>query len=241
MLIMTGPNYSGKSVYLKQVALIVYLAHIGSFVLADSAHIGITDRILTRISTRESVSRAQSAFMVDLQQISMALQQATSRSLLVLDEFGKGTNNSDGTGLACGVFEYLLDLEGDARPKVLCATHFHEIFENNFLKLRPNLQLAHMEIILNEQAGDEKDRITHLYTLRNGRSTASFGTCCASMSGIAPEIISRANDLIEIMRKGEDLVQACCSLKKEAEDLQTAVSCKVQYTGKPKADRAMTI
>ena len=124
LFILTGPNYSGKSVYLKQVALIVYMAHLGSFVPAESAAIGITDKILTRISTRESVSREQSAFMIDMQQISLALSSATRRSLLVIDEFGKGTESVDGAGLMFGVLEYLNSL-GDERPKVLAATHFH--------------------------------------------------------------------------------------------------------------------
>ena len=92
MLIMTGPNYSGKSIYLKQVALIVYMAHVGCFVPADRATIGITDKILTRIATRETVSRIQSAFMIDLQQVSSALSLVTHRSLLIIDEFGKGTD-----------------------------------------------------------------------------------------------------------------------------------------------------
>jgi DNA mismatch repair protein MSH5 len=93
---MTGPNFSGKSVYLKQVSVIVYMAHIGCFVPADTARIGLTDKILTRIATRESVSRIQSSFMIDLQQISIALNLATRRSLLVIDEFGKGTDSNDG-------------------------------------------------------------------------------------------------------------------------------------------------
>ena len=92
MLFLTGPNYSGKSVYLKQVAIITYLAHVGSFVPAEHAIIGLTDQILTRISTRETVSRVQSAFMIDLQQISTALNSLTRRSLVIIDEFGKGTN-----------------------------------------------------------------------------------------------------------------------------------------------------
>jgi DNA mismatch repair protein MSH5 len=91
MILLTGPNYSGKSVYQKQIALIVYMAHIGSFVPADAAVIGLTDQILTRIATRETVSKTQSAFMIDVQQIALALKQATRRSLVVIDEFGKGT------------------------------------------------------------------------------------------------------------------------------------------------------
>lgn len=124
MLVLTGPNYSGKSVYLKQVALIVYMAHVGSFVPAERAKIGLTDKILSRVTTRETVSRSQSAFMIDLQQISLAINLATRRSLLIIDEFGKGTESSDGAGLACAVMEYLLGLGSD-RPKVIGATHFH--------------------------------------------------------------------------------------------------------------------
>ena len=93
MLILTGPNYSGKSVFLKQNALIVYMAHIGSFVPAESATLGITDKIITRISTRESVSKAQSAFMNDLQQMAVIMQSATNHSLVIIDEFGKGTDS----------------------------------------------------------------------------------------------------------------------------------------------------
>lgn len=97
MILLTGPNYSGKSVYQKQVALVVYMAHIGSFVPADAAIIGITDKILTRITTRETVSKTQSAFMIDLQKIALALNHATPRSLIIIDEFGKGTDS-------CGAF-----------------------------------------------------------------------------------------------------------------------------------------
>lgn len=94
MLMMTGPNYSGKSVYLRQVALIVYMAHVGCFVPADRATVGLTDKILTRIATRETVSRFQSAFMIDLQQVALAMTLATYRSLVIIDEFGKGTDSS---------------------------------------------------------------------------------------------------------------------------------------------------
>jgi DNA mismatch repair protein MSH5 len=123
MLVLTGPNYSGKSVYLKQVALIVFMAHVGCFVPAESAEIGLTDKILSRVTTRESVSRTQSSFMIDLQNISLALNLATRRSLLIIDEFGKGTESSGGAGLACAVMDHLLSL-GNERPKGLVSTHF---------------------------------------------------------------------------------------------------------------------
>lgn len=94
MLMMTGPNYSGKSVFLKQTALIVYMAHVGCFVPAAEATIGLTDKILTRIATRETVSKAHSTFMIDLHQVALATTLATNRSLVIIDEFGKGTDSS---------------------------------------------------------------------------------------------------------------------------------------------------
>lgn len=227
MLIMTGPNHSGKSVYLKQTALIVYMTQIGSFVPAASASIGLTDKILTRISTRESVSRAQSSFMTDLQQISMALKLATPRSLLIIDEFGKGTDNADGAGLACGVLQYLLTLEPAKRPKVLAATHFHEIFEHGFLRRErfANLRFGHMEIRIDQSAADVQEQVTYLYNFREGRSTASFGTCCAAMNGVAPEVVQRAEELVLMIARGEDLVEACAVLPEEVrKELQEAVS-----------------
>ncbi|GAA89446.1 DNA mismatch repair protein Msh5 [Aspergillus luchuensis IFO 4308] len=161
MLLLTGPNYSGKSVYMKQVALVVYLAQVGSFVPAESAELGIVDKILVKSNTQDSVSQIQSTFMNDLQQLSFDLKQVTGRSLLLIDEFGKGTNENDGIGLACGVLEHLLNRE-DA-PKVIAATHFHEILANGYLKPRPQLQLGHMEVRVHEEPGEAEDQITYLY------------------------------------------------------------------------------
>ncbi|PWY81426.1 DNA mismatch repair protein Msh5 [Aspergillus eucalypticola CBS 122712] len=221
MLLLTGPNYSGKSVYMKQVALVVYLAQVGSFVPAESAELGIVDKILVKSNTQDSVSQIQSTFMNDLQQLSFDLKQVTGRSLLLIDEFGKGTNENDGIGLACGVLEHLLNRE-DA-PKVIAATHFHEILANGYLKPRPQLQLGHMEVRVHEEPGEAEDQITYLYNFRLGRSDQSFGTICAAMSGISQTIVDRADEIASLSARGENLIAACAVLSaQETQALEDA-------------------
>ncbi|GKZ42071.1 mutS protein msh5 [Aspergillus brasiliensis] len=221
MLLLTGPNYSGKSVYMKQVASIVYLAQVGSFVPAESAELGIIDKILVKSNTQDSVSQIQSTFMNDLQQLSFDLKQVTGHSLLLIDEFGKGTNENDGIGLACGVLEHLLNRE-DA-PKVIAATHFHEILANGYLKPRPQLQLGHMEVRVHEEPGETEDQITYLYNFRLGRSDQSFGTICAAMNGISQAIVDRADEIASLSARGENLIAACAVLSaQETQALEDA-------------------
>lgn len=150
-ILLSGPNASGKSIYLKQVALIIYMAQIGSFVPAKSATICLCDKILTRIQTRESVSKTSSSFMIDLNQISIILRNYTERSLVIIDEFGKGTESSNGIGLFCAVLENLV--QSDHCPLIFCATHFHEIFAQDLFSSHL-LEQKTMEIV---QVGDGID------------------------------------------------------------------------------------
>ncbi|KAJ3802460.1 muts domain V-domain-containing protein [Lentinula aff. detonsa] len=153
VLLCTGANACGKSVYLKQIALIQYMAQIGCFVPAEAATLGIVDKIFTRISTRESVSKVQSAFMIDLNQVSLALRNCTGRSLILLDEFGKGTLPTDGAGLLCGVIKHLLSRKSNC-PKVLVATHFHDVFREEILDPESvPISFLHMQVMFTARDG----------------------------------------------------------------------------------------
>ncbi|KAJ0121776.1 hypothetical protein J7T55_008943 [Diaporthe amygdali] len=222
VMVMTGPNHSGKSVYLKQVALIVYLAHIGSYVPADQACIGLTDRLLTRIATRESVSRNESAFAIDLKQAAFSINFATRRSLILIDEFGKGTNAMDGAGLLSALLDHFLNLADDA-PRVLAATHFHEIFENKLLPDTPKLAFAHMDVRVDLETDHVDDQVTFLFRLMPGRSASSFGSRCAAMNGVDPAVVERSEALVLLLARGEDLRAACARLSaKETARLEEA-------------------
>ncbi|XP_035817661.1 DNA mismatch repair protein MSH5 isoform X11 [Zea mays] len=193
--IITGPNYSGKSIYIKQVALIVFLAHIGSFVPADSAIVGLTDRIFCAMGSK-SMTTEQSTFMIDLHQVGTMLRHATSRSLCLLDEFGKGTLTEDGIGLLGGTISHFANY--GSPPKVLLSTHLTEIFTENYLPQCEHIKCYAMSV-LNPDGQTSNEDITFLYRLVPGQALLSFGLHCAQLAGVPNEVVQRAGIVLEDM------------------------------------------
>ncbi|WVZ99097.1 hypothetical protein U9M48_044446 [Paspalum notatum var. saurae] len=191
--IITGPNYSGKSIYIKQVALIVFLAHIGSFVPADSAIVGLTDRIFCAMGSK-SMTTEQSTFMIDLHQVGTMLRHATPRSLCLLDEFGKGTLTEDGIGLLGGTIRHFANY--DFPPKVLLSTHLTEIFTENYLPQSEHIKCYTMSV-LNPDAQTINEDIIFLYRLVPGQALLSFGLHCARLASVPNEVVQRAGSVLE--------------------------------------------
>lgn len=221
-MIVTGPNSSGKSVYMKQVALIVYLAHVGSFVPADMAQIGITDQILTRITTRESTNGQASAFAIDLKQVLYALTHMTPRSLLIIDEFGKGTNPDDGAGLLGSLLEHLRSM-GNSMPRCLLATHLCELFDTTCLFSARGFHLSYMDVIRRSQVEETAHSIVYLFKLCDGYSADSLGAYCAALNGVPSQVVNRAQLLLQLLNHHEDISIPCARLSmNEEKTLQVA-------------------
>ena len=217
IMLLSGPNQSGKSVYIKQTAIIVFLAHIGSFVPAQRATIGLTDKILTRISTRESISRVESAFAIDLMQVSRAIRYATPRSLVLVDEFGKGTNVDDGAGAMAALTNHFLALGSDS-PYLLIATHFHELFDGGHFAQDNNLYFANMAVETDWAANDIEDQVAYTFKLCHGYNCTSFGTRCAALNGVPSLVVDRAEAISGLLIRNEDLGSACTRLSQKEED-----------------------
>ncbi len=193
VLIVTGPNMSGKSTILRQVALTVLLAHLGSFVPAREAVVGLTDRIFTRVGAVDDIGRGQSTFLVEMHETARILHQATPLSLVILDEIGRGTSTFDGLALAWAVAENLHDLEGRG-VKTLFATHYQELTELSRLKVRVrNFQ------VLVAQSGEN---IVFLHQLAPGAASQSYGIQVARLAGVPQEVIDRAQEVLENLEAG---------------------------------------
>jgi len=194
LVILTGPNMGGKSTYLRQVALIPVLAQIGSFVPARDAKVPIVDRIFARVGASDNIARGQSTFMVEMQETANILHSATSKSLVVLDEIGRGTSTFDGLSIAWAVAEYLVT-NGRARPKTLFATHYHEL--TDLADAFPGVVNAHVA------AREWHDDIVFLRKIVPGRSDRSYGIQVARLAGLPPDVVARARDILGGLERDE--------------------------------------
>ncbi len=186
IIILTGPNMSGKSALLRQTALITLMSHMGSFVPATQARIPLTDKIFTRVGASDNLSGGESTFMVEMNETASIINNVTGRSLVLLDEIGRGTSTYDGISIAWSIAEYLH--ESHAQPKTLFATHYHEL--NELEEKLPRVRNFH---ITNKEAGN---KIIFLRKLARGGSTHSFGIHVARMAGMPPALIDRANEIL---------------------------------------------
>ncbi len=191
LALITGPNMAGKSTFIRQVALIVLLAHAGSFVPATKATIGLTDRIFTRIGADDALHAGQSTFMVEMTETANILNNATARSLVVLDEIGRGTSTLDGLSLAWAIAEFLATLA----PRTLFATHYHELTD---LESRSPGQVKNLHVAVREWTTPEGvHEIVFLHRILPGRTDQSYGVHVAKLAGIPAAVIGRAREVLE--------------------------------------------
>jgi DNA mismatch repair protein MutS len=190
--IITGPNMSGKSTYLRQTALIILMAQIGSFVPADAAQIGLVDRIFTRIGAHDELHAGRSTFMVEMVEAAEILHHATHRSLLILDEIGRGTSTYDGLAIAWAIIEYLHN-HPRLKPRTLFATHYHELVGlADLLPLVTNYNVA---------VAEEGDKIVFLHQIVPGGADRSYGIHVAQLAGLPRDVINRANEILQELER----------------------------------------
>ena len=197
ILLITGPNMAGKSTVIRQVGLIVLLAQTGCFVPARRAHIGVVDRIFTRVGASDNLIRGESTFMVEMSEASNILNNVTSKSLILLDELGRGTSTFDGLSIAWAVLEYLhgRDTDDAARPRTLFATHYHELTE-----LQDTLpRLRNHNVAVHEEEG----RIVFLHRLADGPCDRSYGINVAEMAGMPASVLERAKQILARLEEGQ--------------------------------------
>jgi len=185
MMLITGPNMAGKSTYIRQAALLTLMAQVGSFVPAREAEIGITDRIFARVGASDELSRGQSTFMVEMTETARILNGATARSLVILDEIGRGTSTYDGVSLAWAVVEFLHDNIG---CRTLFATHYHELTD-----LRESLADVRN---LNVAVREWQDEVVFLHKIIDGAADKSYGIHVARLAGVPRQVLDRAKQIL---------------------------------------------
>lgn len=188
IILLTGPNMAGKSTYIRQVALIAYMAHVGAWVPADSCRLGIIDRIFSRVGASDELSRGNSTFMVEMNETANILNNATAKSLIILDEIGRGTSTYDGMSIAWAVAEYLHDTFPEGGPKTLFATHYHELTQ-----LEKSLpRLKNFSVMVKEW----NDEIIFVRQVIRGAADRSYGIQVARLAGLPKTVIERAKVLL---------------------------------------------
>lgn len=195
ILIITGPNMAGKSTYLRQIGLIVLLAQAGAFVPAKSARIGLVDRIFTRVGASDNLARGESTFLVEMNEAANILNNATDRSLALLDEVGRGTSTFDGLSIAWAMTEYLHN--GKRKPKTLFATHYHEL--TDLAQQLPRVK--NYNVAVREQG----DQVIFLRKIVPGGTDRSYGIHVAQLAGLPPELIERAKEILKVLEKQEEV------------------------------------
>lgn len=192
ILIITGPNMAGKSALLRQTALIVLMAQMGSFVPADAATVGIVDKVFTRVGASDNLSRGESTFMVEMTETASILNNLSDRSLILMDEIGRGTSTYDGVSIAWAIVEYLHNHK-DYSPKTLFATHYHELnqLQEDLVRVK-NYNVSVKEV---------GDRIIFMRKLKEGGSEHSFGIHVAQLAGIPNRVVLRANEILHFLEK----------------------------------------
>jgi DNA mismatch repair protein MutS len=210
IIILTGPNMAGKSTYLRQVALIAIMAQVGSFVPAESARIGVVDKVFTRIGASDDLARGVSTFLAEMTETANILNNATSRSLVILDEVGRGTSTNDGLALAWAAVEYLHGRETartkdegqrtnsePARPRTLFATHYHEL--TDITQLLPRARNYSFQV------REQKDTVLFLRKLKQGPADKSYGIAVARLAGLPREVIERAEQVLAVFEARETM------------------------------------
>ena len=206
--IITGPNMAGKSTYMRQVALIVLMAQVGSFVPATQAKIGVVDKIFTRVGASDDLSMGQSTFMVEMMEVATILKEATENSLVILDEIGRGTSTYDGLSIAWAVAEYIADKER-CGAKTLFATHYHELTDlENKLEGIKNYSIA-----VKEKGED----IIFLRKIVNGGTDESYGVHVARLAGVPKDVTKRANEILRSLERKNILNGKQIESKKQVE------------------------
>ena len=210
IIMITGPNMSGKSAILRQTALIVLLAQIGSFVPAKAARIGLVDKIFTRVGASDNISMGESTFMVEMNETASILNNISDRSLVLLDEIGRGTSTYDGISIAWAISEYLH--EHPAKPKTLFATHYHELNEmtETFGRIK-NFNVSVKEL---------KDNVLFLRKLVEGGSAHSFGIHVAKMAGMPQQVLHRANKILKKLEQSHSSEELTDKVKTLNDDMQ---------------------